>query len=122
MQRQSAFYLDQLFLAAVDDERGQHTCVKSACVDIDTIRHDLGDGNGCMAVDDQLGVKPDIVEKIMPDPYQVRRVLLLQRYSGPDAGVAEEKIAMGRRKRQVLEELDMGLRYHAVQRNEPGVD
>ena len=63
------------------------------CVDINSVRSNIGFGHGRMAVHNEFAKVLFTFKELMSDPKQVFFALLPQRYPRPDAGVRKEEVS-----------------------------
>jgi hypothetical protein len=80
-------------------------------IDIDPVRSDLRLVGGRMAVNHDDAVVAVVPQEFLANPDQVLRVLSVERYPRPDAGMAEEIVAEADGQRQASQERPMRLRH-----------
>src|SRR4051812_41709400 len=103
-------HLHELLVAALDQQRGEHARRKRAGIDIDAVLSHLRIARRRVAVHDDLGEKPVVIEERIADPDQVARLLLVEWNAGPDAGMAEEEITELDCKEEIVDEAAMLVR------------
>src|SRR3954465_11722095 len=101
-------------LGSLGKERGETSAAVSSGVDCDAVVEVARLLDDAMAMDDDRFVTQIAVEEVAPDPAQIMRVLVLDRDTGPDAGVDEQIITDPEAVVEAAQEIDVQARHREI--------
>jgi hypothetical protein len=88
--------------------------VPSACVDVDSVRPDIGMRHRCMAVNDESSVRLRRVEELVTNPYEIVDILPFDRNAGTNAGVYKQEISAAKTVAEASQEQIVRMRKNAT--------